>query len=295
MAYHEGLTGSVKINPEIYANYRRYPEGDFRGQVDDFKGILIHEISHGLPKLDFPPVSSDQNDAKWNAPEWKENAAPIESGKFARSIAAGHGVTGIVRLLGGTEQFREESREELRAIRITNAVMSEVREEYKPRLYYDDPGMGKAQCDTPEGKKNYMQGGGVATEIGIRLKHLGGHLLDNSDKSTGGQDNTKQHGRGAVKDRSDQNSDTGTTNTNRPRDQNVSLNNLGKVAADQVLAIIGEDPTRPQAAVETIRTRIAENQATVMAKGETYSVQRVEKMVIAEQSDGTQTNDSSVG
>ncbi len=281
VAYHEELTGSVKINPGIYANYRRYPEGDFKGKIEGFDGILIHEISHVLPKLDFPPVAGNSQDKKWNAPVWKENAAPIESGQFARSIAVGHGLSGVVRLLGGTEQFRNEAREELRAVRVTNVVMSEVREDYKPRLYYDDPGMGKAQCDTPDGKRIYMQDGGPVTDAIIRAKHLGGHLLNNSEESIGEKDATKQHG-GQLKEKSGKNPDTGASNTNGLGDQHVGINNaLGHIAANHVLEVVANDSSRPQQANDTVRARIVENQALVMAKGEVYVVDRVEKVEAA--------------
>lgn len=282
VAYHEGITGSVKINPEIYANYRRYPEGDFRGKVEDFEGILIHEISHGLPKLDFPPVISNSKDAKWNAPEWKENSLPIESGQFARNVAVDHGVIGVMRLLGGTEQFRDEAREELRAVRVANAVMSEVREDYKPRLYYDDPGMGKAQCDSPEGKKNYMQDSGLVTDVIIRAKHLGGHLLNNTEESTDENNASKQRG-GELKEKPKQKPDAGASNANGPGDKHAVLSHsLGDVAANHLLELVANDPARPQQANETIRARIAENQAIVIAKGETYAVDRVEKVEVTQ-------------
>jgi hypothetical protein len=282
VAYHEDITGSVKINPEVYANYRRYPEGDFRGKIEDFEGILIHEISHGLPKLDFPPVTANSKNAKWNAPEWKENSSPIESGQFARSVAIGHGVAGVVRLLGGTEQFRDEAREELRAVRVANAVMSEVREDYMPRLYYDDPGMGDAKCNTPEGKKNHMQGGGLVTDVIIRAKHLGEHLLNKSGQLGEEESGSKQQGH-ALKEKLPQNPDAGAGKANETLEKHVRLTNSpGNIAANHVLEVLASYPARPQLANETIRTRIAENQAAAVAKAETYAVDRVDKVEVTQ-------------
>lgn len=199
----------------------------------------------------------------------------------------------MLRLLGGTEQFRDEAREELRAVRVANAVMSEVREDYKPRLYYDDPGMGNAKCNTPEGKKIPMQGAGLVTDVIIRSKHLGEHLLNKSEQSGDEESGGKQQ-EDALKEKLPQNPDAGAGKANETLEKHVRLTNSpGNIAANHVLEVLASDPTRPQLANETILARIAENQATVIAKGETYAVDRVEKVEIT-QSIQVQADNASV-
>jgi len=92
-------------------------------------------------------------------------------------------------------------------------------------------------------------------------------------------DANKQHGVGG-EDSSEQSpgADVGSDNG---LDKHAGCGSFpGSIAANHVLEVVANDPLRPQQANDTIRARIAENQATMIAKGEVYAIDRVERIEV---------------